>query len=497
KPEDFIAWTGEATTTNRHYYALPPGATLRNWTDGDETHHLPMVMKTNTDSIPADYVVSRLANYPPTGTVTAMPIHFKRAFAQLKWVLNVNPNVYHEYVGDLDAGFYKKYQKAWTRLANVANGAAFTGSTDQSTYPWSGYAAAELPAGSFFQHTHNDAEPITSFEDSTTFIPFPTYSSAAGANQSAQIYINSMTIKNPAGDKVVTNVELPILYGEGQNMIFKPGCSYTVTSNVTKRIQWAASNIYWNGTTLTFDETPQDHDGDETTYESGLIPGLFFKWGSLIGISKASRRVYVPSTQAYGAYQQEQLSASGLWSSISYIPSNYLVDGMIPTDGQAIEGAVIENDIYNWHGDICAYITNGLWRIPNPKEFNMHGPLHTYQDLSTVVPTIGWYSPGANETWSWDHFDTTTYQDGPVPIPYTNQVVRLVTSTGETVQFPATAIMTTWGSSGGASGYWSNIEYDQYYGTSLYFDSRRAYLEHNSGDSKAEAYSIRCVKKSN
>ena len=43
---------------------------------------------------------------------------------------------------------------------------------------------------------------------------------------------------------------------------------------------WAGSNVYWDGTQLTFDETVVDADAG-----SDLKQGVFFRWGSLVGVS--------------------------------------------------------------------------------------------------------------------------------------------------------------------------------------------------------------------
>ena len=61
------------------------------------------------------------------------------------------------------------------------------------------------------------------------------------------------------------------------NKILKPGVSYILKVNFKKGSIWAGSNIYWDGNQLTFE--PAENRSLEH------YQGVFFKWGSLVGIS--------------------------------------------------------------------------------------------------------------------------------------------------------------------------------------------------------------------
>ncbi|MDR1882409.1 MAG: FimB/Mfa2 family fimbrial subunit [Prevotella sp.] len=63
---------------------------------------------------------------------------------------------------------------------------------------------------------------------------------------------------------------------------------------------WAGSNIYWNGTKLTFADTPSSppsYTADPATPET--YQGVFFKWGSLVGLDPSfSNSTYKPTGNA-------------------------------------------------------------------------------------------------------------------------------------------------------------------------------------------------------
>jgi hypothetical protein len=123
------------------------------------------------------------------------------------------------------------------------------------------------------------------------------------------------------------------------------GASYTLVVDVKKGAAFAYSNIYWDGTKMTFDTTDKGHQGYQ---------GLFFKFGSLVGISPAqttgSDAFSSTATPIYKAGQGAP--TYGSWSSI---PSD---ENSSPRDP----------DISVLKGDICKYI-NPLYRMPGYTEF--------------------------------------------------------------------------------------------------------------------------------
>jgi hypothetical protein len=104
--------------------------------------------------------------------------------------------------------------------------------------------------------------------------------------------------------------------------------------------------------------------------------GVYFMWGSLVGISPvgttvSSVRIYIPLI-ASGGWEASTVGSSSTpwsgsgWGSIPYVTSasstyakteNYLYDLSNSTSYVA------------YKGDICTYLTDGSWRMPNASEF--------------------------------------------------------------------------------------------------------------------------------
>ncbi|MDR0939336.1 MAG: hypothetical protein LBN29_08295, partial [Mediterranea sp.] len=188
---------------------------------------------------------------------------------------------------------------------------------------------------------------------------------------------------------------------------FLPGRHYTVTSYLTKRVTWATSNIYWDGSKLTFD-ADATHGGvaggipSVTTVNSPRYQGLLFKWGSLDGISPAGSvylnlfsYVYVPSTTTagYNASYSKVRPTTSVWTAIPYIPET-----LVPADGSVLPRKAIL-DSGTWYGDICAYITHGVWRMPTKQEYNPGNQTDNIVLVDTEPTGEGWWISNEN-TWS-------------------------------------------------------------------------------------------------
>jgi hypothetical protein len=147
------------------------------------------------------------------------------------------------------------------------------------------------------------------------------------------------------------------------------GKSYTLEVDLKKLI-FAGSNIYWDAgnSWLTFDEV------GNSDYQ-----GVFFKWGSLVGISPIGSSPNIPSVALYipdvgaGTWDGTKTVSTSDWGSCESIPFFDLTG--------SISGNMYGNYLYdhpdfgNYIGDICAYLTGktgvpaGSWRIPNMVEF--------------------------------------------------------------------------------------------------------------------------------
>jgi hypothetical protein len=187
---------------------------------------------------------------------------------------------------------------------------------------------------------------ITLTSDYYVFHPSPT-----------KVTISSIKIK--VGSVETTYSTLFATFTQGVTA----GGSYTLAVDLEK-FGFAHSNIYWDGERLTFDK-------------SGVVPdskyfqGVFFRWGSLVGISPvgddaASMTAYIPNISTGTWDGTKTISASfGSWNNILY-----------PTEeGAAVYGSS-ENYLYDhdnfssYQGDICKFLTGGAWRIPNSSELS-------------------------------------------------------------------------------------------------------------------------------
>jgi hypothetical protein len=140
---------------------------------------------------------------------------------------------------------------------------------------------------------------------------------------------------------------------------------------------WAGSNIYWNGTTLTFDDTPVDPaNPTHIEKENWKKQGLYFQWGGFWGLDP---------------------SGPG-WSGTAYIPSgngymkttttlDFVNNGMTHFDDAVNLGITDRERAYLYDitdgcstcGDICKYLTEigaapgsasgKRWRMPTSIEF--------------------------------------------------------------------------------------------------------------------------------
>ncbi|MDR0893120.1 MAG: hypothetical protein LBN24_10990 [Mediterranea sp.] len=240
------------------------------------------------------------------------------------------------------------------------------------------------------------------------------------------------------GTRVVINVILNgygyysaffSLYDDDGN-VFSPlaGQSYKVIFNVHSGGIFAHSNIFWDGNTLNFytneDELARSESGapnGPTADAAKDYQGVFFKWSSLIGISPAASNasgsygydntvtIYVPKIQVANSGYNGYLQTSGKdYDKISY-------DNTTDNAGILYSKYGILNDGNN-QGDICAYLTEGKWRMPTIQEINVTNQA-AGTDLSSWGETaltsgIGWWRSGTwNDVTSVSPFPTNT-EDG-------------------------------------------------------------------------------------
>jgi hypothetical protein len=186
-----------------------------------------------------------------------------------------------------------------------------------------------------------------------------------------RIGIPTMTVEGVNGGVAITNMDDVVF---SFPLEYSTSYSLTILLAISSTGRWAGSNIYWDGGKLTFDGAGKTAN---KTYQ-----GVFFRWGSLIGISPQGGtdvtslgdvRLYIPPV-AGGDWDASKTvgstdspwSGAGSWASIPY------------TTTASSTNAEDENYLYEhsdaatyavYKGDICKYLTGGIWRMPNASEF--------------------------------------------------------------------------------------------------------------------------------
>jgi hypothetical protein len=156
-----------------------------------------------------------------------------------------------------------------------------------------------------------------------------------------------------------------------------PKKSYTLEVDMRK-LAFAQSNIYWKW------NDAGDHDlGGYLTFDEAAnsdYQGVFFKWGSLVGISPVGSgspnmpnvALYIPNVSA-GTWDGTKTIGTSDWGNYTSIPLITLT-GTTNRYGNALYD---NPDFDSYKGDICAYLTGktgvpaGSWRMPNAAEFGL------------------------------------------------------------------------------------------------------------------------------
>ncbi|MDR1883353.1 MAG: hypothetical protein LBR26_11325, partial [Prevotella sp.] len=262
---------------------------------------------------------------------------------------------------------------------------------------------------------------------------------------------------------------------------------------------FAGSNIYWDATNqrLTFD------DVDVTTHKN--YQGLYFKWGSLIGISPSG--TWGGATVLYspdginGMYRTTTASAlvAGTWANIAVGDATNFsttpIDGVTDyrTNGYVSFLNATPANLIAYKGDICAYLSGrpgvpaGYWRLPVSADFEPD----TFPD-AFVSP--GQYTMELGELSVWpSSAGTSNKTDGTFEVAngYT-----LAYGGSSTVFFPASGLRNL--STGalndfGVTGYAWSSSADAARGRSLFFSG--ATVNPANSNDRANGFPARCVKK--
>jgi hypothetical protein len=312
------------------------------------------------------------------------------------------------------------------------------------------------------------------------------------------VTIGSITVGSGAG-RTYTNLTVKF------NKQLEPNKSYILRVDIRKGVAWAGSNVYWDGSQLTF--KPHGYVGEENNYQ-----GVFFRWGSLVGIDPSYNNMIIWNSSNNTFYVPSYTSPSDhSWATSHFIWNNANIPSLYETDIQNNTGVSVDYFAYNTpdytnkKGDICRYLSHidavsGEYRMPTLNELQ-------YGNSDSSNPTIS-YSSG-NWTSStplvngyWTRIGTTSPTNNWADISSTStnaegKYTGLVSGGNYSgyATFPASGYRT--GVNGelyevGSSGYyWSssavigtNSSHFLYLSSSLL--NTQAYVRHRG-------YSVRCV----
>jgi hypothetical protein len=182
-------------------------------------------------------------------------------------------------------------------------------------------------------------------------------------------------IVSGSADNVSFN-NMPIVF----KVALKGNGSYTLRVNVRTKAGWAGSNIYW-------DETWDNGNGRLTFAPAGIplndprqqYQGVYFKWGSLVGLSAAYEGGSSVGDFWYAYNTAYVPNPDGTWT-----PTKGLAWGVIPQCQEAgPAGAHADMDFFenysdypNKIGDICRYLGAiypdlAGYRMPTARELMM------------------------------------------------------------------------------------------------------------------------------
>jgi hypothetical protein len=274
----------------------------------------------------------------------------------------------------------------------------------------------------------------------------------------------------PSGSSAVIWIPFP-------DKTLEAGKKYTLTVKF-RTPKFAASNIYWDNTNrrLTFavySDTP-------SSVTANKYQGVYFKFGSLIGISPAgawyenATLLYVPPTGKstswyitsadgtlsslptgiFGTIKNHTTVETGVWTGTTYATIPYVSNGVAaspnPRDGRHVIDLPV-SERASFKGDICNYL-NSAYRLPTSNEFSTYGDPIAWNTTSTQY---GWKRVDTGGASAWLNNDN--HADANAAGVRTSIVWG--GAFGPTGNFfPATGYRNTLGSltnTGNYGGYWS------------------------------------------
>ena len=222
-------------------------------------------------------------------------------------------------------------------------------------------------------------------------------------SDTVSLFINNLTVGNsPLGEYKF----------RFSNQTLLPGHSYILELNFRRQV-WAGSNIFWDGSKLTFlPETTRAWEGQG-------YQGVYFMWGSLVGISPVgifsnSTKLYVPPIVHASWTEHTITSSTKGWSSTAMIDIPRITGGSLVSK-DFLDNHISRNYLYSeahtpatFKGDICKYLTDinaappGKWRIPNAREFGVSTVEYSRSEFRNLLPLTGF---AAREDGKFDLFN--------------------------------------------------------------------------------------------
>jgi hypothetical protein len=318
---------------------------------------------------------------------------------------------------------------------------------------------------------------------------------------------NPITVNTGTANPIYVNIGSVTLVGYSPftnlkaqfNKALAAGSSYTLVVNFQKT-DFAWSNIYWvstggNDGYLTFDKGTSGHE---------MYQGVFFKWGSLVGISPTGGTgEYFEFDNTVPIYKPTSATTftrttTANWSDIKAmsLPANVAAGGV--TNYVLNQG----NSLSAMTGDICNFI-DANYRLPNWGDFYLsldYGSTSGSFSWNASSPILGgWKSIGGTWSMAPSPYISSTNDEGTYMIPR-GASLRGITS------FPASGYRSEVGSGGSlycTFGY--QVGVFGYYWSAYVVERSSAIhipiLSYNGsimspvqGSSLKEAYAIRCIK---
>jgi hypothetical protein len=307
---------------------------------------------------------------------------------------------------------------------------------------------------------------------------------------------SELTITIPADAVTITgnvhHTTIPVATNTGKiTAALVGGKSYNLHVKLKTPV-FAGSNIYWDNATQKLMFALAD-DKSKEGYQ-----GVFFRWGSLVGISPAQPTVdddYFSS--AVPVYVPDAVATSG-WVVSSYSAWNGV--GGIPYWDHDTYGDVIDNvHTDDWVGDICQYL-NSAYRLPAVSEFG--DAVDGWENR-----TDGWVV-GYGGLANFHSQNRAGYADGTADLlddtSGKNNIDKILGSAVNQIMgdriFPAPGFRVY--SNGRLYGvgtdanYWTSWAYDSDRANELYFGGLYFYNSYDQAKNfRNYAFPVRCVKK--